>query len=103
MQLLIQIAVKLEHDYTGFWVALMNYAAFLAVLVTLSFVMPLVLRVVLWLQPDLIILSSILVSVASAIWLIRKRQSVNQHVSESSQEFSSLLPPAQEEDYHASL
>jgi hypothetical protein len=83
----------------------MNYAAFLAVLVVLSFVLPLALRVLLWLNPTIVILVSIIVSVASVILFIRKHWYSSALPTESSQEFSSslLASHSQEEDYHASL
>lgn len=83
----------------------MNYAAFLAVLVTLSFVLPLLLRVVLWLNPTLVVILSIIVSMLGALWLIRKQRMVAALPAESSQEFSSslLTSHSQEEDLNASL
>lgn len=83
----------------------MNYAAFLAVLVALSFALPLVLRVLLWINPTLLILGSIVMSVAGAIWFVRKQWFAAALPAEPVQEFSSarLASHSQEEDYHASL
>jgi len=87
----------------------MNHAAFLAVLVAMSFALPLIIRGLFMMNPNLLTLASIVLVAAVILqtWFSRKaKPSTDDIVTEESPiEFSSPLrqPLKPEEDYHASL
>ena len=82
----------------------MNHATFLAVLALMSFTLPLFMRLLPMLNPNLLMLLSIAFVIA-IFWQLWQKRNLKQTLNQEESDFSSPLLNAlsTEEDYHASL